>query len=177
MKRKRKVWWIAGGVAAAFALFVLTVFLIDYNSTDAKIERAVAQIVEEHGFELQDQPPFRFWPLATWEGSTTIVKRGSVSTETAGKIVRDISEACPSWKYEHLVWDDSHEFVATSAKEPWQERHDFVPPKTHSGNISAIMFFPAEKDHLPYGELTARLTIYKHDRLGLWERIKGLWPW
>ena len=48
---KRRLRWIAGAFGAVVALFIAVAFYLDYNSTDAKIERAVAQIVEEYGFE------------------------------------------------------------------------------------------------------------------------------
>ena len=177
MSKRRKVWWIASGVVTALALFALTVFLIDYNSTDAKIERAVAQIVEEYGFELEGRVP---GSLVLQQKLVIVVvyMRAPVETETADEIVTILRAACPSWEHEVRVYDEDHVPVTTSSGDPWTEVHEFRPAEQYSGRVAGVGFSPDNKGFgKPEIQPSASISLLRLYRPSLWEKIKGMWPW
>ena len=170
---KRRVWWIVGAIALAVALFAAVAFFIGYNGTDAKIERAMARIVEEYGFEFQEQVPGYFHP-----GSGESYSRTPVSAEMASEIVAILREALPSCEYRHFVYDEDDARVTRSGGDPWREAHQFAPTEQLRGRTEVLVFVPDDKGRIGHqDEPHAYIDAYKSDRPDLWQRIKGLWPW
>ena len=172
--KKRKVLWVGGSIVVAVALFAAIAFFIDYNSTDARVERAVAQIVEEYGFELKFQGPI---DLGLPRGSpiSKTYSRAPVSAEKASAIVAMLRSACPSCKYDHMVIDG--DILPDNFSGPI-ETHNFRPQDQDGGLIAAIAFNPNNRGHgRPENEPEATFHVSKFDRPSLWLRIRGLWPW
>ena len=168
MVKRRKFWWIVGGITAAFALFIVTVFLIDYNSTDAKIERAVAQIVEEHGFEVQDERRGAFDKPSRMV-RYVLFNRMPLDVDTASEIVASLNTACPSWK---------HDYSTSNVGNPNQETHHFSRLDQYEGRVSSVVFvYDYEAPEGTGVKPIAGIVLYGTIKLSLWQRIKRMWPW
>ena len=176
MSKRRKVWWIVGGVATAFALFVVTAFLIDYNSTEARMERAVAQIVEEYGFEYRSQDPRTF--AFSIERKYILRRRESVDVETSDEIVAILRDACPSWEYKVQAYDFLFQPVTETSDYVWQVSHRFTREDEKVDKIASIEFTTVNTTYMITDFKTAAsLSLYKNRTFGLWQRIKGMGPW
>ena len=168
MGKKRRVWWIVGSLVVAVALFAAVAFLVDYSSTDARIERAVAQIVEDYGFELQSQTSGYFGPQTSFIGHT--YSRAPVGAETASEIAAILREACPSCKHDILV--------TTRDGDPWMEWFNILTEEQGGQWANRVSFQPDNQGFgLPEIEPYSSLELYNLVRPSLWQRIKGLWPW
>ena len=177
MGKKRRVWWIVGALVVAVALFAAIAFLVDYNSTDARVERAVAQIVEEYGFEYQGRAD-------SWFDKSKGILTGdeyrspAIGTEQADGIVAILRDACPSWQYEHSAFDEDLQHITATDGDPTIELHTFTSTEPRGGIIAIIGFVPDDDGMASAGaDHTAVLSLNIFDRPGLWQRIKGLWPW
>ena len=178
MGKKRRVWWIVGALVVAVALFAAVAFYIDYNNTYARMERAVAQIVQEYGFEPQNPPRWSGFELAR-PGSVTEFRRAPVSAETAGEIVDFIRGACPSLDYKHSFLEGDYMPATMGDGDPWPDVHKFSRKELGGGvGLAVVTFIPDNGGYgIPEFERTARLGLVKMDGSSLWQRIKGLWPW
>ena len=166
MGKKRRVWWIVGAAVVFFGCYA---HLSVYNSTDARIKRAVAQIVEEYGFELHARAPGR--RLADRYSTAP------VDEETADEIVAILREGCPSLDDRSFLLLDRHPGLVPDFGHP-VEVHFFVAEEQHGHRTVRIKFNPAHGGlWLPGYEPGASLVVHKFDRPSLWQRIKGLWPW
>ncbi|MCH8980341.1 MAG: hypothetical protein IH945_14045 [Armatimonadetes bacterium] len=171
MGKKRRVWWVVGGFVVAVALFAAIAFYIDYNSTDARIERAVAQIVEEYGFELQGQMPGYVGPPL----GGGAYSRAPVSAETEDEIVAILRGACPSCDYNLRVTAANN--IHTTGEQTVVE-HVIFRLDQGDGLSDGLVFAPDNKDGGLLGAGPgAILLVIKFERPSLWQRIKGLWPW
>ena len=176
VKKKRRAWWIVGGVATAIALFVAIAFYLDYNSTDAMAERAVAQIVEEYGFEYYDGSLTEvMWFDDDYE---VMYSRAPMDSDTADEIVEKLRAACPWWKYSYDACDKDFRPVVKNGGEPWREIHGFYLQSEISGYWNTrIQFTPYNKFVFENEEPIAVIDVIWYPRPSLWQRIKGLWPW
>ncbi|MCH8978685.1 MAG: hypothetical protein IH945_05515 [Armatimonadetes bacterium] len=173
MGKKRRVWWIVG----SFVLLLLAIgFFIDYNRTDARVERAVAQIIEEYGFEFRSEVAGFSPGPKRWVASKGY-SRAPMSEETASEIVAILRDAWPSCSYDHTGYDK--DLVAgTTGDDPWIDVHVFLPQERDGGSTASILFYPDDKGYgIPGAEPTATISVSTFDRPSLWQRIKGLWPW
>ena len=173
-RKKRKGLWVGGALVVAVALSAAVAFLVNYNSTDVRIERAVAQIVEEYGFELKFQGPIDLgFPRGMPINKTYL--RAPVSAETASAIVTILRDACPSCKYDHMVIDG--DILPDNFSGPI-ETHNFRPEDQDGGLFAGIAFNPNNRGHgRPDTEPTASVSLSMFDRPSLWQRVKQMWPW
>ena len=179
MGKKRRAWWIVGGLVVAVALSAAIAFFIDYNSTDARIERAVAHIVEEYGFEVvyQLHEPIGLSPATV--GTVRYFQRAPMGAKEEAEIVAVLRDACPSCKYERTAYDEDHVPVELTVIDPWMKGHKFSPKDLVGGvGYAGVTYIPDDRGYeLPEFEPSASLVLVKMDRPSLWQRIKGLWPW
>ena len=171
--KKRRVWWVVGGLIVAVALFVAVAYFVGDNPADARLERAVAEIVEEYGFEIQPQQPGHF----ASPSHVITYARAPVDTEIAEEIVALLRDACPMHKYVHVVLDENFLGVAAFGGDPWLKTHRFTPP-THDGGGTIEVFFIPDDHRSGIGDppMSAILVLVE-SRPSLRQRIRGLWPW
>lgn len=55
MSKRRKVRWIVGGVLSFVVLYSATAFAVSWNSPNAKLDRALNQIIAEYDFEYKGE--------------------------------------------------------------------------------------------------------------------------
>lgn len=171
--KKRKAMWIVG--ALVVALFAAGTLVMDYNSTDAKIERAIAQIVAEYGFERPDHLPGRRGKQLS-NPLIDVYSSAPIEAETAADIWARLRDVCPSWEnYYSLVYDhrSPHNLGYISF-----EVQNCIAPEQYDGRI-AVIGFTADTNPAGIQEFEPRafLILYKQVRPSPWERIKGIWPW
>ena len=173
MGKKRRVLWIVGSLV----LLVLAIgFIIDYNRTDARIERAVAQIVEEYGFEFQTEVA-EFSPGLQARITSIGYSRAPMSEESADEIVAILRDAWPSCRYDHTGYDKDIVSVPRGV-DPWIDVHLFLSQERDGVSTASILFHPDNKGFgQPNIEPTAAISVNTLDKPSLWQRIKGLWTW
>lgn len=174
MKKNRKAWWIVACAATAFALFVFAIILINYNSTDAQIERAVAQIVEEHGFEFQGVSPGH---IIERRGKFVVAtySRESLDADMARDVASILHESCSGFECYHPVIDEGEISIE------WSDVayvHNIVQLDRDGGVIVEILFYPnIQEFERPDGDAISLLRVTATEQPGQWERIKRIWPW
>ena len=171
MGKKRRAWWIVGALVVAVALFAVGSFFVDHNSTDARMERAVAQIVEEYGFEPQAKLPDYIGPGLRGKSYS----RAPVSAQAEREIVAILREACPSYEYEHR---NVGSYNSPAPGEPLTKTHVFFRAGQRRGMPQGVVFYPDNKGYAEPGAVPAAdLAVVHIPAATLWQRIKGLWPW
>ena len=170
--KKRRVWWIVGSLVVAVALFAAVAFIVDYNSTDARIGRAVARIVDEYGFE-QTQSESYGSPFET--GGAVEYSRTFDTMEETVRILSALKAACQGYDYIHHVLDDGYGVASDSGLEPVTEMHVFASDDSRVRELVVVF----QLDEVGSGpEQSASLFMsWTTVQGGLWERINGLWPW
>ena len=173
VKKKRRVLWIVGGVLGFVALLFVTAFLIEWNSPDARMERAVAQIVDDYGFVARDYPWYDFSSLVR-DSSIELYSRESTDAETEDEIVARLRAACPSWEYSSRA-DLKYFTIVRFLFGPIGQDYSFISPERNRGSVVGVYFAPVAGGQSR--EHQAFLGLIKQDKPSLWERIKGMWPW
>lgn len=169
MGKKRRVWWIVGGAATAFTLFVAIVYYFDYNSPEARLERAVAQIVEKYGFVPAGQ--HRVINEET-KFMSTDYSRAALGEEKASEIVAQLRAACPDLKYSLSVIDKDQ------LPENWSGGMNIH--KIRRGDLDGEMtggvtFSPNDRGGgRPGFEPVAMIRVLKLNSPSLWQKIKEM---
>ena len=174
-RKKLKVMSIVG---VPVALFALVAFLSVYYSTDARINRAVAQIVDEYGFELDAQlPSYSKNPHRSFVRDRYV--RPPLGAESADEIAEILLRACPSCEYEHRVDDDDRLLFVASGVEPLREVHYYRTEEARGGMTARIHFVPDVSGFgIPQVEPSAHLNVFNYEKPpGLWDRLKATWLW
>lgn len=173
MVRKRKAWWIAGAVGATVALFAGVAFYLDYSSPDARIERAVLQVIEDFDFELVGQHT----PENDYDGRINVrleYARVHTDEKTDNQIVVRLRKACSTYKYERVIYPKA-DLSALSTDEEWHHLFQYNDHGDLVANYSLLWHDETYVDTVDGPRMT--LYITKVRQKNLWEKIKLLWPW
>ena len=167
MGKKRRLWWIGGAVVAVVALFAAIAFFIDYNSSDARIERAVARVVEEYGFEKRNNP--QDWTLGVGNGQgpwipiqATYYGRPPMNERGFSALAEDIESVY-----------DSYAFHSRSIEEKVVQLN-----LTFGDDRSVVSIRAQEFEYMGVsGGPVLILVVTRRAETGIWDRIRAWWPW
>ena len=166
---------MVGALVAAVALFGGLAFLSVQSSTDARIERAVARIAEEYGFEYSTE-------YASYHNGARrplladIYTGRALGQEEKGRIVARLERACPSCTTELVKMGDTSPGFTLPFAEPTYDVHYWFPEDGSA--IWSVMFVFDDRgissgDDAP----SSMLTITRYSDSGPWSFLKRLWPW
>ena len=141
---------------------------LDYNSDSARLERAVAQIVEEYGLELQSELP-GYFNNPRREFTKYRFTGSPISAEETEEIVAILRSASDSGRYERTVIPSGSVLlvqvhnVFIREQDSWNPKIKFTPYTVDA----------SQTDSVP----EATLILFDFEEPSLLERLKELWPW
>ena len=173
MRKKRKVWWIVGGVLCFFALIFVTALLVERNSEEARLERALQVIIVEQGLEYKETRVRRdrdSGEVISW----TLYEGEPISLAQKKRVLDQLREFFPSYSIEVLTRDQGN-FDAIPSSGP---TFDIIVCRTkeESTIVTFSMIFDdrgfmSENDSPSSSLGVSRL---RDDPLLF---LKRLWPW
>lgn len=174
--KKRKVWWIVGGVLGIFVLYSAIASYVSWNSQDARMERAIGRILEENGLEYRSNVldvgsgSFRSQPRwATYVG-------GRIGQENERQIRAQLQEACPECTVSVMKSTDNSSPPPRGYSGPTFDIHFWITPDYPTVGEVRIVF--DDKGVRGMGETRASvLTVTRYRNPDPWSFLKSLWPW
>ena len=163
VKKRSKARWIVGGVLGFIVLFFVTALVMESNSQDARLERALSQIIVEQGFELDPYPTVNFLGLGSFD-SYAIYEGKPISQEDERQIVALFREACPSCSLDVTKDESAYDVLMLVTDE--------------SSNIGTIIIIFDDKGQRTAGSLPAsKMTVFRGGASCRKSLLNKLWPW
>lgn len=175
MTKRRKFWWFVGGTLGATTFLVLIALLIQRNGPDAKLERALDQIIAENGFEFRSNMISYIGGRADSAVVSNIYQGDPIDKETAKEVIAQLREVCPNCTVEVITFNEDIRPVTAPTGEHTFEMKTWFPPKD-SGVYSISLVFD---DNALYGDSdssSSNLSIQRRSRSGFWSFLRNLWP-
>ena len=161
--KTRKVRWIVGGVLGFVLLYSATAFLVAWNSPNARLERALNQIITEQGFVLNPSGTVNFLGLGSFD-SFAIYESKPISQEDATQIVALFREACPSCTLDVTKDESAYD--------------DLMLVTDESSNIgTVIIIFDDKGQRTANNSPASEMTVFRGGASRRKSFLKNLWPW
>lgn len=166
MKKRRKVWWIVGGVLGFVVLLFVSALVRVWNSPDERLERALQEIIAENG--LVPAPSVALLPIGSFvELSTNDSYVGEpISQENGTEILAQLKDACPSCTVA----------VETRGRgmKPVLNVHAFYTPEDSNFDSVVIMF---DDKGVNLASPVSEMLVVRKLKRDPWSFFKNLWPW
>ena len=171
MSKRRKVRWIVGGFLFLLVGFAVAVTVMT-NTPDARMERVLAKIIDEYGFEKTDEYLLN---LSTYdEEGFSVTENYSASRLKEGsfeKLVERLSEVCDGCKVTHI---EQVPMGVNGGPYTW------IEPTTQYGSILGISVVVAEDESHLSSESASHLILVIERRVreqGFMNWIRSWLPW
>ena len=152
MGKKRRVWWIVGGVLAVLC----AALIVGSHSPGTGAERALEGIIDEYAFEL-DYREDRSTVHSGIPTVTDVYVGDLIRPRDEDEAVGIIRKAFPGWKH--------------SGRDGW---HIFINKRPRKGSIATIEFMPYAD--IWHGSSSLEVTRYAGSPSAR-EKYEALWPW
>ena len=174
VKKKRKVWWIVSGVLGFVVLLFVTALLVEWNSPNARLERALQEIIAEHGLELTPVDSVNWMRTSDLE-SWAIYEGAPINLENEERILAQLKQDCPS--YIVFVKTYGMDLVTNPAPgEPNFVTYNLLSPDESASTSITITF--DDKGLESEGDLrSSQISILRYGKSNPWSFLKNLWPW
>ena len=175
VKKKRRAWWIVGGVACFVVLSIVTVMLVETNRPDARLERAIREIIAEQKFEYKGRD-VGYLRGSNKEVLSDMFCGGPLSQEDGKWIVAQLRQACPKCSVEVVTAGVDILPVTMPSDEPTYDIHSWSPQEG-SAIMNIMVIFDdkgiGDQDDSP----SSSLTVSRYGEVDRWSFLKNLWPW
>lgn len=164
--RKRKAWWIVGGVLCFFVLIFAAILIAQFNSIEARLDRTLVGVLEEYGFEL----------VYPEKNMLRDARNAYVTAYRAPVLTDDEIDDVTARIYEEFGPDDmsTHSFLNADGS---KENNIYISERGVS--VMSILIARNELVYLMASDTvpSSAILIFKRKPIGVIERLKNLWPW
>ena len=170
-----KVLWIVGSVVCFVVLSFVTALLINTKSQDARLERAIREIVAEQKFEYKGRD-VGYMRGSNREVLSDIYRGGPLSQEDGNWIVAQLRQACPKCSVEVVTLGEDYLPVPSPSRQPTYDINSWSPQEA-SAIMNIMVIFDDKGIGNQDDSSSSSLTVTRYSEPDRWSFLKNLWPW